>query len=124
MTDTTPVSTPVNARLIDIDPIELDPFVEVAPELSQAAFYLRLDDAAVLADRLRELATGRCCEADQTIPIGVSGQLTVRLVDNDPPLIELLAYPDAPSVSFNVGFDQATQLADRLYELVGEHAQQ
>jgi len=82
--------------------------------------------AVVLADRLRELTAGACSEADQATPIAVSSDLTVRLIDGDRSLIELLAYPDYPPerTVFNIDFDEARQLADRLYELAGGHAQQ
>ncbi len=102
------------------------PWVEVSADLSPGAFYIDLDEAVVLADRLRELAAGRCSEADQATPIAVSPTLTVRLIDGDRSLVELLADPDSPSARtvFNVGFDEARQLADRLYELAGGHAQQ
>ncbi|MGO9030354.1 hypothetical protein [Mycobacterium sp.] len=127
MIDTTPIGTPANARLIEAGPMDLGgPWVEVSADLSPGAFYIDLDEAVVLADRLRELAAGRCSEADQATPIAVSPTLTVRLIDGDRSLVELLADPDSPSARtvFNVGFDEARQLADRLYELAGGHAQQ
>ena len=121
MVDTTPVGTPVNARLGPIE-MGLGPWIEVWADSRSCGFLIDLDEAVVLADRLRELTAGRCSEGDQGIPVAGSEDLTVRLIDGDRPLVELLAYQDMPSVraALNVGFDEARQLADRLYELAGQ----
>lgn len=120
MTDTTPIPSLVTATLIELAPMDFSgPFVQVADDLNQAALCVNVDEALVLADSLRELAAEPYSEADQVPPIAVTSDVTAWLIDGDRPPIELLAYPDMPSVraALNMGVDEARQLADRLYEL-------
>jgi hypothetical protein len=105
----------ISANLVEADGFR--PSVQVFDESRpRAAFYLDLNEAVALADRLRELATG----TDLATPTSIAEDLIVRPVEGGE-LIELWAYPKLRSVEaiFHVGLDEAIELAHLLYKLGG-----